>query len=130
MKAKKERENKKMNPIWVILVFVILAIVVVYKLGINNENNKYKLEAIYQEYNNEVDSGTTTLLNHPGFERLSKIEQVSEMGKLLAMYEQKGVIVNLYYSEDSYMYTFQYNTGSISGALGGVSLKAWDPYMN
>ncbi len=127
---KKETESKKMNPIWVIIVFVILAVVVVYKINITNENNTYKLENIYQAHSRDVDSATQELLNHPGFSGLSKSEQVTDMGKLLAIYEQTGVIANLFYSGENYMYTFTYNLEPIAGALGGVSLKEWNPYMN
>ncbi len=126
----KKKETKKMNPIWVILVFVVLAIVVIYKINITNKSNTYKLEEIYQAHSKDVDSATQELLNHPGFSGLSKAKQVTDMGKLLAIYEQTGVITNVFYSGDDYMYTFTYNLEPISGALGGVSLKEWNPFMN
>ena len=127
---KKKVENKKINPIWVVLVFVILIGVIIFKIGTSTKASKYELEAIYQMYSKDVDSGIFALLNHTGFKELTKAEQVSEMGKLLATYEQTGVITNLYYSGENYMYTFTYNQEPIVGALGGVSLKVWDPYIN
>jgi hypothetical protein len=129
MKNEKE-ETKKMNPLWVVLVFIVLIITVLCKITIAAKGNEYKLEAIYQEFNSDVDSGTQALLNHSGFKVLSQSEKVAQMGKLLAIYEQTGAISNLYYVGDSYMYTFTYNTEPIAGALGGVSLKEWNPYMN
>ena len=129
MENKKEK-SKKMNPIWIVLVFAILIAVIICKANIAAANNEYKLEEIYQRYSNDVDSGSQALLNHSGFKGLSQAEKVSQMGKLLAIYEQTGIIENLYYAADSYMYTFTYNIEPIVGALGGVSLKNWDPYMN
>ena len=127
---KKEIESKKMNPIWVVLVFVVLAVVIIYKINVTNKANTYKLEEIYQAHSKDVDSATQELLNHPGFEGLSKADKVADMGKLLAIYEQTGVITNVFYSGDDHMYTFTYNLEPITGALGGVSLKEWNPYMN
>lgn len=129
MKSKQE-EGKKMNPMWVILVFVILALTIICKIYIADKNSQFKLESIYQQYSKDVDAGVTELLNHQGFKGLSQDAKVKEMGKLLDIYFQIGVITNLYYTADSYMYTFTYNTEPIVGALGGVSLKEWNPYMN
>ena len=127
---KKEEQSKKMNPIWVILVFAILALTVVCKINITAKNNEFKIESIYQQYTKDVDSATQELMNQQGFMKLSQADKVKEMGKLLAIYEELGVITNLFYAGESYMYTFTYNTEPIVGALGGVSLKEWNPYMN
>ena len=127
---KKNEEVKKMNPIWVVLVFVILAFTIICKVNITNKNNEFQIEAIYQQHSKDVDAGVQKLLSHQGFTGLSQENKVKEMGKLLDIYIQVGVITNLYYTEDSYMYTFTYNTEPIVGALGGVSVKVWDPYMN
>ena len=45
MKSKQE-EGKKMNPIWVILVFVILALTIICKIYIADKNSQFKLESI------------------------------------------------------------------------------------
>lgn len=129
-KNKKLTKDKKINPLLVILVFIIL-IVVVAKNGIERtQSYEYSIEKIYQENSSDVDAGVQVLMNHNGFEKLSSENKISEMGKLLTIYEQTRIIANLHFSEDTAMYTFTYNTGSISGALGGVSLKEWNAYMN
>ena len=64
------------------------------------------------------------------FNKMNEANQIEEMKNLLKIYEKNKIIKNLHYDDSSKMFTFVYNYGEIKGALGGVSLKIWDPMMN
>lgn len=64
------------------------------------------------------------------FNKMNEASQIKEIENLLKMYENNAIIKNLHYDNENKMFSFIYNSGEIEGALGGVSLKKWDPMMN
>ena len=85
---------------------------------------------MYDKYVSDIDDGVEALRNSEEFKAMNIDEQVKSMGKLLDLYENSGAIKNVYYDKDSEMYTCQYSSGEIDGALGGVMLKNFNPMLN
>ena len=112
----------------IILIGVIIALVLINKGGIKGNSNE--LNKIYEVYPTDVYDAVDDYMSSQEYEKMSKREQVKNVGALLEIYESKRIITNLYYDEDSQMYTFMHNHGNIKGALGGVMLKDWDPMFN
>ena len=52
--------------------------------------------------------------------------QIETIENLLGLYETSGAIKNLYYDSNNKLYSVMYE----NGALGGVSLKQFEPMLN
>jgi len=112
----------------VIFILVIVLIFIVRKT--NNEFNSDIAKEFYSQYKEDVDSGVELFRKSEAFDKLSEANQIKEMSDLLKLYENNKVIKNLYYDNENKLFSFIYNYGDIKGALGGVSLKTWDPMLN
>lgn len=117
----------------IIFICIILIAVLAVVMLINKNTPKQirnMTDEIYHMYPDYVDDGVNYFMSSDGYNKMSKEKQVKFAGELLKLYQDNGVIRNLYYDESNLMYTFTYNTGNIKGSLGGVMLKKWDPMMN
>ena len=114
--------------IGIILIAVLVAILLTNN-DISNQSSDISNE-VYSMYPDDVDGAVQYFMNRKEYKNINKDKQAQEIGDLLKLYQKNSIIKNLYYDEATPMYTFIYNTGDIKGALGGVSLKTWDPMMN
>ena len=114
--------------IGIILIAMLAVITLIHKD--TEKQNADIINKIYNMYHEEVDGGVQYFMNSKEYTNMSKDEKIHNMDDLLSIYEEYGIIKNLYYDESSLMYTFVYNHGDIQGALGGVSLRDWNPMMN
>lgn len=116
-----------------ILVILIIIITVIFVIGKKTANNVDENDAVYEFYNqykDDVDSGTEALRESETFNKMNEANQIKEMEKLLKIYENSRIIKKLYYDNENKLFSFIYNSGEIKGTLGGVSLKKWDTMMN
>ena len=102
-----------------ILLLVILLCVIIF--GIYSNSNKKE-----NDHQDDVDTGTQELMKSQEYKEMSEVEQIEIIGNLLGLYETSGAIKNLYYDSNDKLYSFMYE----NGALGGVSLKPFDPMLN
>lgn len=120
-------KNKKIIIGVVILTLVMIVSIVTLK---NVQETKVIVDIAYNMFSGDVDAGSSYLLDSEIFESMSKSDKIEKTGELLNLYQNEGLINNLYYDETGEMYTFTYGDGDIEGAFGGVSLKEWNPMMN
>lgn len=119
------------NKILIIGIIVItLVIVLVFNVIKNNNMESSIAKEFYNQYKEDVDDGSESFRDSETFNKMNEANQIEEMKNLLKIYEKNKIIKNLHYDDSSKMFTFVYNYGEIKGALGGVSLKIWDPMMN
>lgn len=119
-------KNKK-----IIIIVIVLILVVTCIIGLKSIKGTSQIaENAYNMFSGDVDAGSGYLLESEEFDTMNQTSKIEEMGKLLNLYQSNGLIGNLYYDKSSEMYTFTYGKGNIEGALGGVSLKEWNPMMN
>lgn len=111
------------------IIVIIVLIFIIYKKDTNIDENGIAYE-IYSQYKENVDGGVEFFIKSETFNKMDKITQIEEMEKLLKIYENNRIIKNLYCDSESKFFSFTYNSGEIKGALGGVSLKEWEPMMN
>ncbi len=114
--------------ITIILIAVLIALILIDKGDIKGNSNE--LNKLYELYPTDVDGAVNDYMSGQEYKSMNKNNQVKNVGNLLEIYEINNIIKNLYYDEESQMYTFTYNYGNIKGALGGVMLKDWDPMFN
>lgn len=111
-----------------IFIIVIGVIFFVGKNDIIDYNGT--VNQFYSQYKEDVDSGTGAFMESDAFKNMDEANQIEEMNHLLKMYENSGIIKDLYYDDQHKMFSFVYNYGEMKEVLGGVSLKIWDPMMN
>ena len=122
---------KKKNIIILILIFfmvIVAGIICVQKL--NNSEDLSILNKFYSQHKKDVDAAVEAFMASESFNNLSEDDQIKEMERLLRLYENDGIIKSLHYDNGNKLFSFVYSSGIINGALGGVSLKKWDPMMN
>lgn len=124
---------KKKNIIICSIIFIIILIIVLIFI-ISTKNSNIDTSSIvyefYSQYKEDVDSGVEFFRKSETFNKMNETNQIKEMKNLLKLYENNGIIKNLYYNNENKLFSFIYNFGEIKGALGGVSLKKWNPMMN
>lgn len=114
-----------------LFLIVVIAIIIsgyfIYNKENKSDSNFYT--EIYSNYN-DVDDGVKVLINSKEYKMMSEDEKVTMMKQFLKLYESAGIISNLYYDSNNKLYSFTYSNGELDGALGGVSLKEFDPMLN
>lgn len=118
--------KKKIVIVGILIFIVLIGIVLIVKK--NNDN--IIVSEFYSQYKEDVDSGVESFMGSETFNKMNEANQIKEINNLLKMYQNDGVIKNLYYDSSNKLYSFEYNYGETKGALGGVSLKDMDPMMN
>ena len=123
---------KKKNIIIVIVILmVIIALIFIISKKNNNIDDSSIVYEFYSQYKEDVDGGVESFRESENFNKMNEANQIKEMENLLKMYENNAIIKNLHYDDnENKMFSFIYNSGEIKGALGGVSLKEWNPIMN
>lgn len=122
---------KKKNIIILLFIFVLIIVAVfVFVQKNNNSEDIDVLNKYYSQYKKDVDAGVGAFMASESFNNLSEGNQIKEIENLLKLYENNGIIKNLHYDNENKLFSFVYNSGITNGALGGVSLKKWDPMMN
>ncbi len=121
--------KKKILVIGIIIFIIVVGIVFI--VG-KNDNIDYNgtVSRFYSQYREDVGSGTGALMESETFKNMDEANQIEEMNHLLKMYENNGIIKDLYYDDPNMLFSFVYNYGEMKEVLGGVSLKTWDPMMN
>lgn len=122
--------NKKNIIIGIVILMVIIALIYIFSKKNNNINDSSIGYEYYSQYKDDVDSGVEAFRESETFNKMDETNQIKEMENLLKIYENSRVIRNLYYDKENKMFSFIYNDEEIKGALGGVSIKKWDPMMN
>lgn len=113
------------------ITIFIIGIGVIFLVRKNdNINHNGKVNQYYSQYQQDVDSGIGAFMESDAFKNMEEANQIEEMNHLLKMYENNGIIKDLYYDEQHKLFSFVYNYGEMKEVLGGVSLKTWDPMMN
>ena len=121
----------KKATIYILLLVILLCVIIfgIYSNSNKKENDSYNdklcLE-VYENHQDDVDTGTQELMKSQEYKEMSEVEQIEIIGNLLGLYETSGAIKNLYYDSNDKLYSFMYE----NGALGGVSLKPFDPMLN
>lgn len=121
--------KKKILIIGIIILAIVIGIVLIIRKN-NKIGTTSMVNEIYSQYKEEVDYGVESFMKSEAFHKMNETSQIIEIDNLLKMYENNGIIKNLYYDEENKFFSFTYNTGEMKEALGGVSLKTWDPMLN
>lgn len=122
---------KKKNIIIVIVILmVIIALIFIISKKNNNIDDSSIVYEFYSQYKEDIDGGVESFRGSETFNKMNEANQIKEMENLLKIYENNTIIKNLHYDNENKMFSFIYNSGEIKGALGGVSLKKWNPMMN
>lgn len=111
----------------IIAIATIIGAYFIYNKDNKSDSNFYK--EIYSNYS-DVDDGVVALMNSKEYKRMNENGQIKIMEQFLKIYESAGIIRNLHYESNDKLYTFTYSSGELNGALGGVSLKEFDPMLN
>ena len=106
----------------VILIVIITLIFIISKKNNNIDDSSIVYEC-YSQYKEDVEGGVNSFIESETFDNLNEANQIKEMENLLKLYEKNAIIKNLYYDNENKMFSFNYNSGELEGALGGVSLK-------
>lgn len=117
-------KNKKIIIGIFTLTFVMIVSIVILK---NAQETKMIVDNTYNMFSGDVDTGVGYLFESKEYGRMKQSSKIEKMGELLNLYQNNGIIENLYYDESSEAYTFlEVKTGGLSV----VSLKEFDPMMN
>lgn len=121
---------KNKNIIIGIVTFIVIISLIFIISRNNNIDDSSIVNEFYSQYKEDVDGGVEFFIESETFNKMNEETQIKEMENLLKVYESNGIIENLHYDNENKLFSFTYNSGEIKGALGGVSLKEWDPMMN
>lgn len=121
---------KKKNIIIGIVIFIVIIAIIFIISKNNNIEDSSIVNEFYSQYKEDVDGGVESFRESETFNKMNEANQIKEMENLLKIYENNTIIKNLHYDNENKMFSFIYNSGKIKGALGGVSLKKWNPMMN
>lgn len=124
---------EKKHIIGLIVIFVCAVICIFVSIDLNkkveNDDTDYVTQ-IFIKHKDDVDKGVSELTGLDAFKPLEEVEKVEIARRLLVMYQNAGIIRNLHYDEDSLLFTYEYASGEIEGALGGLKLRPFDPNLN
>ncbi len=121
--------KKKILIIGIIIFIIVIGIVFIVRRNSNFDNNII-LSEFYSQNKENVDDAVESFMESESFKNMSETNQIKEINNLLKIYEKNSVIKNLNYDDENKLFSYIYNYGEIKGALGGVSLKKWNPMMN
>ncbi len=122
----------------ILIGVIIVAVIVLISIGLlvtssknNNEdiNNSLAIE-IYNKYTNDVDGGIECLINNVQYSSMQNDEKIKVSRELLELYKNDKLIKNINYSNESKIFTFQYNSGEEKGNLGGLKIERFNSMFN
>lgn len=121
---------KKRIIIGIVICIVIISLIFIINKKNNNIDDSSIVYKFYSQYKEDVDSGVKSFRESETFNKMNEANQINEIENLLKIYENNGIIKNLYYNNENKLFSFIYNSGEIKGTLGGVSLKKWNSMLN